>query len=69
MRRHAEPLVAFNTRVPVETDRLRRELQKVTGWSGSELVTEALHFLATNRPLRDLARLRCRRAENSAPAA
>jgi hypothetical protein len=45
MRTTAQPAVNFFTRVSLETDERRRRLQARTGYSGPELVDEALQTL------------------------
>jgi hypothetical protein len=45
MRPRAKPLVGLGTRVPVETDDLRRRLQARTGDDLPELISKALSAL------------------------
>jgi hypothetical protein len=44
MRTPAQPRVNFFTSVSLETDKLRRRLETVTGYSAARLVTEALQL-------------------------
>jgi hypothetical protein len=48
MRTPAQPKVNLYVQVDLKTDKLRRRLERDTGFSAARLVTEALDLLAKN---------------------